>query len=237
MSETVFRFKKFEISQDQCAMKINTDGVLLGAWANASQKSRILDIGTGTGVIAIMLAQRSDAKEIVGVEIDALSYEESLQNMKSSAWSQHLFAVHKPIQEYAKTSKKKFDLIVSNPPFFTGGTFSSTQKRTLVKHTIKLPHNELLIAVKLLLELHGEFSLILPYIEGLRFVELAEQYNLYCKKICEVKSFQDSPIERLLLSFQRTKVKVERGTLYIRNRDGSYAEPYKTLTRDFYLKM
>lgn len=218
-------------------MKINTDGILLGAWVNIEEEGMYLDIGAGTGVIAIMLAQRSKGTKIIGVEIDEISAEECSENMMNSPWADRLQVMNTPIQDYARSVSLKFDHIVSNPPFFSGGTFSKSQERNLVKHTIKLPHGELLSSVIRLLDKEGYFSLILPYIEGLRFVELAEQYNLYLVRKCEVSSFSDSPIERLLLTFSKTKKENTAEYLYIREKNLSYSKDYISLTKAYYLKM
>lgn len=237
MPENSFRFKQFDISQDKCGMKVNTDGVLLGAWVDVEGSNRILDIGTGTGVIAIMIAQKAIAEKIVGVEIDKDSYEEAIFNMAASPWSGILSAVHMPVQEFDLANNGTFDLIVSNPPFFSGGTFSSNQSRALVKHTIKLSHGDLLRSVCSLLAKTGAFSLILPYIEGLRFIELAGQYDLHLNKICEVRSYKESPIERLLITLTRKKETVEIKELYIRDSIREYSSQYINLTKEYYLNM
>ena len=237
MSETLFRFKKFQVSQEKCAMKINTDGVLLGAWVNCKQAEKILDIGTGSGVIAMMLAQRSTASRIVGVEIDEASCEEAEMNMKLSPWPLRLSVFKESIQDFTTNANEEFDLVVSNPPFFSGGTLSSTQQRSLVKHTVKLPHSDLLRSAYELMSKEGQFFVVLPYIEGLRFIELAEQYRLYCNHICEVSSFENSPVERLLLSFNKFESEQNKEAIFIRKDSTSFSDSYINLTRDFYLKM
>ncbi len=237
MSETLFKFKEFKVSQELCAMKINTDGVLLGAWVDCENVNSVLDVGTGSGVIAIMLAQRCEADRIEGIEIDKQSYEEASSNMAESPWKNRLSAICQSIQEYAEGAESDYDLIVSNPPFFSGGTLSSTQKRTLVKHTVKLPHSDLLRAAYKLLSKQGQFSVVLPYIEGLRFIELANQYRLYCSRKCEVSSFKDSPVERLLLTFEKEQKELVEESIYIRKNEKDYSEEYVALTRPFYLKM
>lgn len=237
MSETLFRFKQFQVNQENCGMKINTDGVLLGAWCDVNNALNALDIGTGSGVIALMLAQRSNVAEIVGVEIDNEACQEAAQNMKSSMWANHLSAVNSSIQDYSVASEKTFDLIVSNPPFFSGGTLSSTQKRTNVKHTVKLGHSDLLRASYKLLTEEGRFSVVLPHLEGLRFTELAEQSRLYCTRKCEVTSFPGSSTERLLLEFSKRNYPIENTVMSIRDQEGNYSDTYVQLTKAFYLKM
>lgn len=236
MAERLFRFKEFEIAQEKCAMKINTDGVLLGAWVAAEGKQRILDIGMGSGVIAMMLAQRSEDSKIVGVEIDQDSYEEAKQNMQGCSWEDRLIPVHASIQDFTFETDDTFDLIVSNPPFFTGGTLSATQEKTVVRHSVKLPHGELLRSAYSLLDKDGDFAVVLPHIEGLRFIEMAEQCRFYCTKITEVFSFPDRPVERLLLNFRKEEADRVEDKLVIRSTQSEYTAEYKDLTKNFYLK-
>ncbi len=233
-----FLFKKFTIAQDRCTMKVGTDGVLLGAWASAKGISSVLDIGTGTGVIAIMMAQRSPESIIHGVEIDEEAYKQAKENMQNSPWSARLKAFNLPIQQYAKQADDTYDLILSNPPFFSGGTFSYKQERNNVRHTVKLPHGDLLIAVRELLKVDGKFCVILPFIEGLRFVELAASYSFYCTKMTQVRPKEDKLVERLLIQFELHQKETEKDELIIQNEGrNEWTEGYIALTGDFYLKM
>ena len=233
-----FHFKQFTIAQDQCTMKIGTDGVLLGAWADILEAKRILDIGTGTGVIAIMLAQRTQNAQIFAVEIDEAACSQASENMAASPWSDRLHAINVPIQEYEKSANQDFDLIVSNPPFFSGGTFSNHENRNNVRHTIKMPHGDLLGAVRTLLAPHGRFCLVLPLIEGMRFRELARSYNLYCTKMTEVIPKVDKQVERLLLQFERREIAMKKDQLVIQEQKRNEWTPdYIALTKAFYLAM
>ncbi|MCB0519796.1 MAG: tRNA1(Val) (adenine(37)-N6)-methyltransferase [Lewinellaceae bacterium] len=233
-----FQFKQFSIEQDRCTMKVGTDGVLLGAWSDVDGASHILDVGTGTGVIAIMLAQRTENATIHAVEIDEEAYTQASQNMQNTAWANRLQAFQVAIQDFAKNKDAAYDLIVSNPPFFSGGTFSSSQDKTSVRHTVKLPHGDLLLATRKLLKEKGKFCVILPYLEGLRFKELANSYNLYCTKMTEVKPRADKPVERLLLQFDRVVKPMEKDVLVIQQgQANSWTAEYKQLTGEFYLKM
>ena len=137
-------------------MKVGTDGILLGAWADVGDAKSILDIGTGTGLIAIMLAQRSSEAQIHAVEIDDEACEQAATNMANSPWTQRLAAIRSSIQDFVKLSRNHYDLIVSNPPFFTGGTFSNSQDKASVRHTVKLPHGDLLSSVRSLLSKDGK---------------------------------------------------------------------------------
>lgn len=233
-----FQFKKFAIEQEDCAMKIGTDGVLLGAWCDVSKATKALDIGTGSGVIAVMLGQRCNAK-IVGIEIEECAYLEAKTNMENADWSDRLSAKNAAIQDYAKLTREEYDLIVSNPPFFSGGTFSDNQDRNNVRHTVKLGHGDLLTAARKLLTKNGKFCVILPLIEGLRFQEVAKSYALYCTKITEVKSRPEGSVERLLMQFEKAAIEepVKNEMSIYQQKGKAYSVEYIALTKDFYLKM
>lgn len=233
-----FQFKQFTIEQDQCPMKVGTDGVLLGAWADVEKAKNALDIGTGTGLIAMMLAQRNQAMQVHAVEIDEMACQQAISNFAQSPFADRLEAKAVSIQDYLGDSKFTYDLIVSNPPFFSGGTFSKSQERNQVRHTIKMPHSVLLQATRRLLNKTGKFCLILPLIEGLRFQELAAQYGLYCTKVTEVKPKIDKSVERLLLQFEWQQKPLQKEELVIQKEArNDWTDDYIQLTGDFYLKM
>jgi len=233
-----FHFKQFSIAQDRCAMKVGTDGVLLGAWTETNDVTKILDIGTGTGVIAIMLAQRSKNTEIDAVEIDEAAAQQAAENMSKSPWSNRLNIIQDAIQNYTKATANQYDLIVSNPPFFTGGTFSDESDRNVVRHTVKLPNGDLLAAVRSLLTEDGKFCVILPTLEGLRFQERAQNYRLFCTKMTEVKAKADKHVERVLLQFEKKPKPLVKNSLVIQfEKRNHYTDDYIALTGDFYLKM
>jgi tRNA1Val (adenine37-N6)-methyltransferase len=232
--EKAFHFKQFSLHQDRCTMKINTDGVLLGAWVKVSGAKKILDIGTGTGVIAIMLAQRNQNAQILGVEIEAESAGQAKENMQASPWKNRLLVQQSAIQDFAKFNRESFDCIVSNPPFFSGGVFSDNENRNNVRHAIKLSHGDLLQSVKKLLSPGGSFNLVLPYLEGLRFVEMAENYGLFCTSMMEVRGKKGKPVERILLQFEKEKKELSKEEIILNDENG-FTAAYKKLTRDFYL--
>ncbi len=235
-----FKFKQFELYQDQCTMKVGTDGVLLGSWVSVANAENILDIGTGTGVIAIMMAQRNPHTKIYGVEIDENAYLQAKENFKASPWNATLIAINDSIQDFQLKTTEKFDLIVSNPPFFSGGTFSHNENKNNVRQTVKLSHADLLRAVALLLKKEGKFSIILPWIEGLRFLEIAKSCMLYCNEMVEVIPKKSKPIERLLMTFEKTPKELIKSTLIIQPDDAKrneYSEDYKNLTKAFYTIM
>lgn len=233
-----FQFKQFSVAQDQCAMQVGTDGVLLGAWADVTHAEKILDIGTGSGVVAIMLAQRTANSLIHGIEIDSCAHVQAAANMANSPWSDRLQAIHKPIQDYSKLSREEYDLIVSNPPFFSGGTFSLNENRKNVRHTVKLPHGDLLVSARKLLSKNGKLCLILPLIEGLRIKELARSYRLFCTKITTVKARPTGGKERLLMQFEKEEGKElieEELLVYASAKGNKYSKQHLALTQDFYL--
>lgn len=217
-------------------MKVGTDGVLLGAWADVTDAARALDIGTGTGVIAIMLAQRNHATVVDAVEIDELACEQARANFEASPFATRLEAHASPIQNYMRECGNTYDLIVSNPPFFSGGTLSASQERNEVRHTVKMPHNVLLQAARQLLSKDGKFCVVLPLIEGLRFQELAKQYGLHVTKITEVKPKIDKSVERLLLQMEWVQQPMEKTELVIQKEArNDWTDDYIELTGDFYL--
>lgn len=233
-----FHFKQFSIEQDQCTMKVGTDGVLLGAWADIVGATTVLDIGTGTGLIAMMLAQRSPELMVKAVEVDEIACQQALVNFGNTPFAERLEVINTSIQDYARSTTDTFDLIVSNPPFFSGGTFSTSQERNDVRHTVKLPHGELLQRSRALLNKTGKFCVILPFIEGLRFQELALQYGLYCTKVTEVKPKVNKNVERLLMQFERVENVLRKDELVIQHeKRNDWTEEYIELTKAFYLKM
>lgn len=235
--ESTFKFKQFSIKQNNCAMKIGTDGVLLGAWFDATHAGTVLDIGTGTGVIAIMAAQRNQNAKVHAVEIEEKAYEQSKENMAASKWNDRLEVFHQSIQDYCRNCNDKYDVIVSNPPFFSGGTLSANNERNDFRHTVKLPNGDLLRAAQALLSPTGKFCVILPFMEGLRFKERAMSYKLFCTRMTKVKSVTDGRTERVLLQFELTEKPIVEDKLTIASSERNFTEEYTNLTKDFYLKM
>lgn len=230
----VFQFKRFSIRQEKNAMKVGTDGVLLGAWVDVQGVQTALDIGTGTGLIALMLAQRSNAW-VDGVEINAAAAEEAAYNAQASPWADRIRIIHQSIQNYARQTDRRYDLAVCNPPFFTGGVLSSYQDRAMVRHTVKLPHGELLHSARTLLAPGGRLAVILPYLEGLRFGELASTYGFFLCRRTRVRPKPTQPYHRLLLEFARDVRPLATSELSIQNDDGHGSEDYLRLTHSFYL--
>ncbi len=229
-----FQFKKFSIQQKSTAMKVGTDGVLLGAWSNISEEN-ILDIGTGTGLIAIMLAQKTENSIIDAVELEVEAYKEAQQNIKNSKWANRITANNCAIQNY--TTDKKYDLIISNPPFFTASTKAPNSDRNSARHTDDLSFKDLIEAVVKLLKLNGTLSLILPVTEAEHFIDLAKQKQLFLYRKCIVKPNPTKPAKRTLMefSFSPNDVIQEELTIETETRH-QYTKEYISLTKDFYLK-
>jgi tRNA1Val (adenine37-N6)-methyltransferase len=233
----VFQFKQFEVAQDSSAMKVNSDGVLLGAWASCKGAESVLDIGTGTGVIALMAAQKNPTAKVIGIEIDQDSCKQAEANFKKSPWHGNLSVVSDPIQKFGKESEMKFDHIISNPPFFSGGTLSDNQPKNIVRHTVKLSHGDLLLAIRRLLSPEGRVSIILPVIEGLRFIEIVERYRFFISRKTLMRPRAGKPAERILFEFRQSEVKKSEDNEIVmyENEGKEYTAQYKELTGDFYL--
>jgi tRNA1Val (adenine37-N6)-methyltransferase len=235
----MFTFKQFSIEQDRCAMKIGTDGVLLGAWTPIENNPfSILDIGTGTGIIALMLAQRSKAEQIDALEIDDEAYEQATDNFENSPWSDRLFCFHAGLDEFVDEPEDEYDLIVSNPPFYSEDYKTAIPQRDLARFQDAMPFEELIEAAALLLSESGIFSVIIPFNEEDNFISIANEYELYPLKITRVKGSPTSEIKRSLLAFARDeKTSLTTDELIIEIARHDYTPEYIELTKDFYLKM
>jgi tRNA1Val (adenine37-N6)-methyltransferase len=236
MANDYFKFKQFIVYQDQCAMKVGTDGVLLGAWANVESADRILDIGTGTGLIALMMAQRSNAA-IDAVEIDSNACEQAQENVNQSLWSNRIKIIHQSFQDFATKTKTKYDLIVSNPPYFQNSLTPPRENRTKARHNTDLQLADILIGALNCLSESGTLSLILPYIEGSLFIVKAAEQGLFCVRKTNVLPKPGRKPKRLLLEFKKIKKPfIEQQLVVELNKRHEYSDDYKNLTKDFYLK-
>lgn len=236
MSNSTFAFKQFVIKQDKCAMKVSTDAVLLGAWVIPNGSVNILDIGTGTGVIALMLAQKTKAK-IHAIDIDKSAFEQAKINFEESIFKDHLTAEHSSLQEFSKKVPQQFDLVVTNPPYFVDSLKSSDSNRSSARHADVLPYSELVDGVKTVLNRKGKFCLILPKNEAIKFRELAESKGLHLSKLLRVRTTLDKGEEkRHLMQFEFMPTEFKESTLVIeKDERHSYTEEYRDLTKDYYL--
>lgn len=302
MANPYFSFKQFTVWQEHAAMRVGTDGVLLGAWCDLSscvsvvipdestdrrqpenvcpadpsqildssnrdqtvwddhvqderEKSvcgaqngadaetkkvgRVLDIGSGTGVIALMVAQRTSNAQIDAVEPDSGSCEDALRNFAESPWADRLHLHGVTLQEYVScyAEKVQYDLIVSNPPYFVDSLKAPDPVRNAVRHAVSLPFEELLDGVKTLLAEHGRFAVILPVTEGVLLEKLALERSLHCVRKCLVQTKPGVPPKRVMMEFGRKSVPLHSGLLIMETeRQQEFTEEYRRLTRDFYLK-
>lgn len=234
----MFQFKQFKIEQDRCAMKVGTDGVLLGAWTPLTNNPyNILDIGTGTGVIALMLAQRSNAEQIDAIEIDDEAYEQATENFENSPWNDRLYCYHAGLDEFVDEVEEEFDLIVSNPPFYTENYKSDNEQRDAARFEDSLPFDELVEAADFFLSDHGIFSLIVPFKEEDKIISLCKERSLFPLKITRVKGTPTTEIKRSLLAFSRIEQTPLIDKLVIETARHHYTPEYIELTKDFYLKL
>lgn len=302
MANPYFSFKQFTVWQEHAAMRVGTDGVLLGAWCNVAsgvsvvipdastdrrqpenvcpadpsqvlerpkidqtvwndqmrdeeeesvcgaqngadaetkKVGRVLDIGSGTGVIALMVAQRTSNAQIDAVEPDSGSCEDALRNFAESPWADRLHLHGVTLQEYVScyAEKVQYDLIVSNPPYFVDSLKAPDPVRNAVRHAVSLPFEELLDGVKALLAEHGRFAAILPVTEGVLLEKLALERSLHCVRKCLVQTKPGVPPKRVMMEFGRKSVSLHSGLLIMETeRHQEFTEEYRRLTRDFYLK-
>lgn len=250
MSYPVFHFKQFSVFQDKCSMKVGTDGVLLGAWTKVPNIPwiRILDIGTGTGIIALILAQKSFTKKtqkhsaiiIEAIDIDESSCFQARQNIQESSFSDNIIVIHQSLKDFSqKADPNSYNLIVSNPPFFINSLKSGNKNRNITRHSdiAGLDNDALISSVLKLLSKDGKFSLILPRMEGENFIKEANKAGLYCTKLTRVFSKPGKDCIRLLMQFEFSQNELIESTLTIETGKGinDFSEEYKALTKEFYL--
>ena len=219
----MFQFKQFTISQELCAMKVGTDGVLLGAWANGGK--RVLDAGTGTGIIALMMAQRYPNAVVTAIDIDEGAVKQAQQNVAQSPFAQQITVLHNTLQEH----QGEYDAIISNPPFFIDSLAAPDEQRNVARHTQTLTYTELMQAAWRLLSDEGELSVVVPFDYRKRMEDEAIFVGFFPSKVCAVKTTERKPAKRYLLSFKKHPCRCEHEQLTI----GS--ERYQELTKEFYL--
>ena len=228
-----FNLRQFHIEQDKCAMKVGTDGVLLGSWAKGGK--RILDIGTGTGLIALMMAQRFPDANIDAIEIDENAVIQATENVLHSPFSKQIVVKHCSLQTYSEI-KEKYDFIICNPPYFVDSLKSNDNNRTVARHTDTLPFNELIKCAYQLLTPNGHFSLVLP-VESYRILEPEAILNGFSviKKVL-VKTTPSKQPKRILVELGKVPDKYFSTTEYLQDSAGNKSEWYKEITKEFYLK-
>lgn len=232
----MFRFKQFSLEDNRCAMKVGTDAVLLGAWVNVEGASRILDVGTGCGIIALMLAQRTANDVMIeGIEVERTDAEQAQENTNHSPWATRVTIHSVALQDFQ--SPAQFDLIVSNPPYFINSQLPPTAHRAQARHTQTLSFEELIYHSLRLLNANGRLAVILPFEEGNLFQSLAEQQGLFPTSRLAFYSRQGKPQERWLLEFSKIKLPIKEEQLILHGEGESWSDDYQNLTRAFYLKL
>jgi len=245
MGNDFFRFKQFIVRQGGAAMKVGVDSVLLGAWADAGDAVRILDVGAGTGLLALMMAQRYPDALIDAVEIDTEAYLQACENVANSPWYNRIQVIYDDFFHYAAQCPFRYDLLISNPPYFTASLKPSDAKRDVARHNDSLPHSRLLSESAKLLRPSGVLAVVLPPTEATMLIEKAEVYGLFVKRMLRVQSLPEKPVYRMLVELSASpplskgEGSGERleGSLCIEKSDRSdYTDEYKKLTMEFYLK-
>ena len=237
MANTYFSFKQFTVYHDRCAMKVGIDGVMLGVWTNIKDAGNILDIGTGCGLIALMLAQRSSS-EIDAIDIEADAVLQALENVKLSPWSSRIKVEEISLQEFARTTSKRYDLIVSNPPYFVNSMKAPSEERTTARHTDSLTHEELIINALELLKPTGRLCVILPVKEALQCKKIALNNGFHCTRETRVIPKPDAEVKRMLLEFSLQENFKEVSEIIIEGEvRHHYSEKFSLLAKDFYLRL
>lgn len=237
MGNQYFRFKQFTIFQDRCAMKVGADGVTLGAWCNVNGATNILDVGCGTGLLTLMIAQRMPESNITAIDIDADCVSQTVGNCEKSPFNKQITVQHISIQDFANQIDIKFDAIVSNPPYFNNSLKSFSSHRNLARHSDSLPHEELILSAKKILNFTGRLFLILPVKEGEEMIKTAKKSGFFCsEKIFVYPNFRKEA-KRLLLEFQLQECETKTGKIVVEKERGIYTESYAKMVKDYYLAL
>jgi tRNA1Val (adenine37-N6)-methyltransferase len=234
MDKYPFRFKQFAVTQGRCAMKVNTDGVLLGAWAHIKGADTILDIGTGTGVIALMMAQKNGTADIDAIDIDEEAFTQSTMNFNATVWADRLHPHHMSLQRFS--APIKYDVIISNPPYFINDYASEDHRSNVAKHGTELTYEDLVAGICRLMNDNGKAFLVLPYFNVPVFETIAAKGNLFITKRADVVAVTGKKCYVTLLQLEKTTKAYTIDTIQIQNPDNTFTEQYKSITKEFYLK-
>lgn len=236
MSNDYFQFKEFRIAQSQCAMKVCTDSCILGAYAPVYNAGTILDIGTGTGLLALMLAQRSEAL-IDAIEIDVAACKQAAENVRQSPFSAQIKVIHSSIQAFSVKTRQKYDLIISNPPFFNNHLKRKEFSQNVALHSESLQLPELAVIVSYLLEKLGTFVVMLPRHEMGLLETAAEEVKLFPFEKLYVFDRPEGKLLRVIACFSFEEKELQEKSLYVKNQEGTYTEEFIKLLKPFYLYM
>lgn len=238
MGNSYFDFKKFSIQQDDTAMKVGVDSVILGSWADIVAGDKILDIGTGTGILALMCAQRNETAVVDAVEIDAASFSQACDNVMRSSFVNRIACHHSSIQEYGSLHHLRgvYDHIISNPPYFDEDTYSKDKSRNRARHTTDLTFHEIFEMSSWLLKPNGNLTLVFPYNSWRDIEYWAWSNRLYARRRLTIIHREGKDAKRMCAEFSLLKTVRCDSDLIIEDKTNSYSDAYKKLTRDFYLK-
>lgn len=236
MPSSCFKFKQFTVNQGLAAFKVTTDSVLLGAWALIEDAGSILDVGTGTGLLALMAAQRSAAR-IVAIEPDKSSFRQAGLNFAASPWIGRITLLNISVQEFRQEAGTGFDAIITNPPYFVGSLLNPDESKARTRHALTLTQADLLESAARLLDPGGSLHMVLPVAEAERFLGLALSYGFFCRRRMAARPTPALPPSRMLMTLSRDSVScteeeivIEKGGRHL------YSDEYVSLTKDFYLK-
>ena len=232
-----FTFKQFHVDDHDCGMPVSTDGVLLGAWAQLHPQGMTVDIGTGSGLLALMAAQRYPEIDILALDIDPKATQAAQRNFQSSPWGNRLKSENHRFQLWSKEQPKgRIYNILCNPPYFNFGEQTELISRATARHTDQLSHHDLLVGVQRILHKDGKANFILPTYEGEQFIQQAQSVGLFCTRLCSVKSTEKKPVTRLLIELSHQPISQAQETLVI-HQNGHYSSAFSALTQAFYLKL
>lgn len=236
MRNTYFRFKRFTIEQDRCAMKVSTDACILGAWTSIDNDVKsVLDIGMGTGLLSLMLAQRNRQIQIDGIEIDATAYTQANENIQSSAWADRI-KVHQGNVNNISLAKK-YDLIICNPPFFNKSLLGPNEQRNAARHTISLSYEQLLAAIEKNLAAEGDAFILLPYVEGKELEALLINNGWHVNNRLHIHPRVNAAPNRIIIACSKRENKKGIEELYIKDESNNYTERFKELMSPYYLAL
>ncbi|MDR1747407.1 MAG: methyltransferase [Tannerella sp.] len=236
MSNSYFRFKQFTVHHDRCAMKVGTDGVLLGAWANVSDCRTALDIGAGTGLISLMIAQRNPSVRMDAIEIDADACEQAEENIAASPFAAQITLYHADFCDYASTCRQHYDLIISNPPYFSEAVRCPDSRRQSARHDDGLPLSALIEKSVPLLTPTGRIALILPFAQETELLQQAEKCRLHCIRRTDVIPVEGATPKRLLAELGTISCSAaEKNRLILEDSRRRRTMDYRLMTKDFYL--
>lgn len=234
----IFRFKQFSVLHGKSSMKAGTDAVLLGVWSDFEKAKRILDVGTGCGIIALIAAQKNQNAEVIGIDIDKNSIDEASVNFENCNWNKRMRAVNISFQDFSKTSKAKFDKIVCNPPYFNNSTPSPNYTRHLARHSIALNPDEFFKSCNMIITEKSTISIIVPTLEYENWRSSAEFYNFFEIRKTDVFSYYGKVSERKMIEFSQKQTIFINSEIYIRDgKNSAYSKQYIDLTKDFYLDL